>query len=128
MAFGQPSGPPAAQRDVAQLAELLDQLGYTSFREARHPFGLTQRQAAGRFTRDEAAALATRLESEVAGLADGTDGAGGAEPGGEDAAPPVRRVRAGTPQADPKVVLAGLPDAALADELALRGWTCIPPS
>ena len=61
MAFGQQSGPPASAREVAQLEALLGEAGYSSFREARHIYGLTQRQAAGRFTRTEAAELLERL-------------------------------------------------------------------
>src|SRR4051794_33907988 len=54
MAFGQQSGPPASTKEVAQLEALLDEAGYSSFREARHIYGLTQRQATGKFTRPEA--------------------------------------------------------------------------
>ena len=46
MAFGQPSGPPAPARDVARLAELVERAGFASFKEARHPLGLTQRELA----------------------------------------------------------------------------------
>ncbi|HTN99141.1 MAG TPA: hypothetical protein VL068_00590, partial [Microthrixaceae bacterium] len=63
MAFGQASGPPANARQIEELASLLSDNGYDSFREARHPFGLNQRQSNGRFTIDEATELIERLEA-----------------------------------------------------------------
>ncbi len=62
MAFGQQSGPPANHRQVKTLTTLLQDLGYADFRDARGAFGLTQRQAAGKFTVGEADALIERLE------------------------------------------------------------------
>src|SRR3546814_16675817 len=76
MAFGQQSGPPATHRQVQQLTELLQAAGHSDFRDARHPLGLTQRQAGGKFTRDEAADLIARLEAE-AEEADAAGPAGG---------------------------------------------------
>ena len=61
MAFGQASGPPASAKQIAYLASLLKDAGYETFREARHPFGLTQRQAGGKFTTSEASHLIDRL-------------------------------------------------------------------
>ena len=63
MAFGQAAGPPANARQIEELASMLSENGYDSFREARHPFGLNQRQANGKFTIDEAAGLIQRLEA-----------------------------------------------------------------
>lgn len=75
MAFGQQSGPPASARQVQELLALLQDAGQTDFRDARGPLGFTQRQAAGKFTRDEATELIDRLQSsEGDGVADG-DGA-----------------------------------------------------
>ena len=54
MAFGQPSGPPASSRQVQELLALVQSAGHRDFRDARGPMGFTQRQAGGRFTRDEA--------------------------------------------------------------------------
>ena len=54
MAFGQQSGPPASQKQVRDLLALLNDAGHTDFRDARGPMGFTQRQAGGKFTRDEA--------------------------------------------------------------------------
>ena len=108
MAFGQQAGPPATARQVQELTELVQAAGHEGFREARHPLGLNQRQAGGRFTRDEADALISRLQAsdEVAPMAD------------ETAAPRV--------DASQKV-LRLMPADQLAIELERRGWTVIPP-
>lgn len=128
MAFGQSSGPPASAREIAQLTELLEQAGFGSFKEARHPFGLTQRQAAGKFTRDEVTELVARLE-------EGADGASTGPEAQPLVAPDEVTLVAGAPSnprrgrggRDQKLVVAGLSDDVLAKELELRGWTCIPP-
>jgi hypothetical protein len=106
MTFGQASGPSASTQQVAELIELLRQAGYDGFREARHPFGLSQRQSNGKFTRDEAGALIDRLANGEATPAD--------EP---------------TPDVVlPDAVAMAFPDELLAEELTRRGWTCSPPS
>ena len=71
MAFGQQPGPPASARQLEQLLLLLRKAGHAGFREARGPMGFNQRQAAGRFTREEAAAFIEQLEN--AGPAAPTD-------------------------------------------------------
>jgi len=107
MAFGQASGPPASARRVAELAELLAARGYDSFREARHPFGLTQRQAAGKFTVAEADELFAVLDAdEPAPEADGLD----------------ERERRRQEE-----LVVGLDAEVLATELVNRGWCCIAP-
>ncbi len=70
MAFGQQAGPPATARQVQELLTLLQQAGHTDFRDARGPMGFTQRQGAGKFTRDEAQALIERLQNEAEGTGD----------------------------------------------------------
>ncbi|MEZ5138765.1 MAG: hypothetical protein R2711_08350 [Acidimicrobiales bacterium] len=65
MAFGQQSGPPATHRQLQDLLELVIAAGHVDLRDALGPLGLTQRQAAGRFTRDEAGALIERLQAEA---------------------------------------------------------------
>jgi len=70
MAFGQVSGPPAAVQQLNRLTELLAERGFDSFKEARHPFRLTQRQAGGKFSSEEAAELIDRLEAEAIVSAD----------------------------------------------------------
>ncbi len=62
MAFGQQSGPPASARQVQDLLALLQAAGHVDFRDARGPMGFTQRQGAGKFTRDEAAAFIEQLQ------------------------------------------------------------------
>ena len=47
---------------MKELLALLNDAGHTDFRDARGPMGFTQRQAAGKFTRDEAAAFIARLQ------------------------------------------------------------------
>src|SRR5688500_2999257 len=66
MAFGQSSGPPATGRQLAQLLELVQAAGHRDFRDARGPLRLTQRQAAGKFSRDEADAFIEQLERQTA--------------------------------------------------------------
>jgi hypothetical protein len=121
MAFGQQSGPPATARQVRQLTELVLAAGHAGLRDARGPLGLSQRQAGGRFTRDEADELIARLESE----------AEGAQP--EDA-PPARvgataaaAARFDRREAQRREVLARMPAEALAAELQRRGWVVLEP-
>jgi hypothetical protein len=109
MAFGQQLGPPAPARQVQELLELLQRAGHRDFRDARGPMGFTQRQAAGKFTSDEAAAFIDRLlEAEHAG----TDAA---------AAEPVERLSAS------EQALRRFPAERLAAELQRRGWIVIEP-
>jgi hypothetical protein len=110
MAFGQQSGPPASHRQVALLLELLHDAGHVDFRDARGPMGFTQRQAAGKFTRDEAEAFIEQLQ------ADETDGGIVAD----RPAPPVRLT------ADERTLRAMKPEQ-LAAELQRRGWIVIEP-
>ena len=105
MAFGQQAGPPASARQVQELLALLQQAGYTDFRDARGPMGFTQRQGAGKFTRDEAAALIERLQ----------------EAAPDEDAKPVARVPAAAK------ALARVPTEELAAELQRRGWIVIEP-
>ncbi len=97
MAFGQQSGPPATAKQVQELLGLLHEAGHTDFRDARGPLGFTQRQAAGKFSRDEADAFIDQLQAQATG----------------------------EPEADP--ALRGLPDQQLAAELQRRGWIVVEP-
>lgn len=132
MAFGQQSGPPAPAKQLAKITQLLEQAGYSSLREARHPLDLTQRQANGKFTRDEATELIDRLLAEAE------------ESGGDDLDQPTPAAsapatgagvhgagaidRAARRLADRQAELvAALPADTLADELVRRGWMCMPP-
>lgn len=102
MAFGQQSGPPASAKQVRDILELLQAAGHTDFRDARGPMGFTQRQAAGKFTRDEADELIAQLQST--------------EPQSPDPAVP-----AGVP------ALRDVPADQLAAELQHRGWIVVEP-
>lgn len=101
-----PNAPPATPKQVEYLKALLQKAGYSTFREARHTFALTQRQASGKFTKRDASALIERLvngEPEAAVTNDGDFLRG-----------QVTLVR-------------GLHAQVLADELLRRGWTVEPP-
>ena len=108
MAFGHQSGPPASAREVQELLTLLQEAGHTDFRDARGPMGFTQRQAAGKFTRDEVAAFIDRLQDAEF---DGSDPA---------AAPTARQLAL-------EQVLRHMPAEHLAAELRHRGWMVTEP-
>jgi hypothetical protein len=108
MAFGQPSGPSASARQVQELLTLLRDAGHSDFRDARGPMGFTQRQAAGKFTRDEVAAFIDRLQDAEF-----------------DGAAPVG-VAASRLSAQEQLIR-HLPAETLAVELRRRGWTVIEP-
>jgi hypothetical protein len=121
MAFGQAAGPPAPARQVEALATMLEERGFDSFKEARHPFGLNQRNAAGKFTVDEAKELLERLEADAEA--------------GETGPPPPPSL--GNPKVEAKIdakrrareeeVARKIDPGVLADELTRRGWCVIPP-
>lgn len=108
VAFGQQSGPPASSTQIRELLALLKEAGHVDFRDARGPMGFTQRQAGGRFTRDEAAAVIAQLTDAEAGES-------------VPVAPPAWR------QSAQDKVMKALSSAQLADELRRRGWTVIEP-
>jgi len=108
MAFGQQSGPPAAAREVRRLLGLLQAAGHADFRDARGPMGFTQRQAAGKFTRDEAATFIDLLEQ--------TGPAGDLDLTG----PPTRLSAA-------EQALRRVSAEQLAAELQRRGWVVVQP-
>ncbi|MGO9342158.1 MAG: hypothetical protein ACLP6E_06515 [Acidimicrobiales bacterium] len=109
MAFGQQSGPPASSRQIRELLSLLKDAGHDGFRDARGPMGFTQRQAAGRFTRDEATGFIEQLqETELPG------GASAAEIPDQHLPPDAELLRR-------------IPAGRLADELRCRGWTVVAP-
>jgi len=108
VAFGQQSGPPASSKQVRELLALLKDAGHTDFRDARGPMGFTQRQAAGKFARDEAAAFIGQLldaESD----------------GSTPAAVPAWR------QSAQEQMIGRISSEQLAEELRRRGWTAIEP-
>ena len=109
MAFGQQAGPPASRREVEKLLKLLQDAGHTDFRDARGPMAFTQRQAAGKFTRDEAAAFIAQLEETEASA--------------EPAAPPPSNARLSAAEQ----ALRRMPAELLAAELQRRGWVVVQP-
>lgn len=129
MAFGQQAGPPASAREITQIEEVLAAAGYSSLREARHIYGLTQRQAAGKFTRNEAAELLARI-----GAGEGTLDADEASAVIEQSADTLAAGRASSERSARRAAerqaeqVAALPDELLADELVRRGWMCMPPA
>ena len=115
MAFGQQAGPPASAKQVEYLLALLKKAGHSGFRDARGAMGFSQRQGAGKFTRDEASALIDQLlenESEAADELPPT------EPVARTATPPPKTARS----------IRDIPDAALLAEAERRGWSVTRPS
>ena len=117
MSFGQQSGPPASQKQVAYLLSLMEAAGY-DFATGRHHFGLNQRQARGKFSVSEASELIDRLTAEAEADPD-------APPTFDD--PAAVRAQAKLDK-DRAVLLKGIPAEMLADELQNRGWAVIPPA
>ena len=128
MAFGQAAGPPATAKQVRELSDLLAAAGHHGFRDARGPMGFNQRQAAGKFTRDEAQAFIDQLEEAtdeepLASLPQrGAERPAPARPTGPN---PVRTmpVLHLTP---PQRAARGLTDAELLAEVRRRGLTTEP--
>jgi hypothetical protein len=114
MAFGQQSGPPATDRQLQELQTLLHDAGHLDFRDARGPMGFTQRQAGGKFTRQEADAFIQRLQA-----------AADTDPEGRGVGAPSRTRPTpgpGAVSAADQRALRRLPTDALVDELRRRGW------
>ena len=109
MAFGQPSGPPAPAHRVRQLLALLHDAGHTDFRDARGPMEFTQRQAGGKFTRDEVDAFIDQLEAAA-----------------RSESPSSARTSATRPTAAERA-LREMSSDLLAAELQRRGWIVAEP-
>jgi hypothetical protein len=118
MAFGQQAGPPATAKQVAYLLSLLNADGY-DFATGRHHYGLTQRQARGKFTRAEASELIDRLVAKAEGTEPSLDVTA------DDPKVTEARARLDSKRA---TLIRGIPAELLADELERRGWAVIPPS
>jgi hypothetical protein len=124
MAFGQSAGPPATSKQLRELLELVIEAGHLDFRDARGPLGLTQRQAAGKFTRDEADELIAQLQEQTA---PGDDEGSAPTAAGPDAtAPRPKRSGANTSSQD-EGRLRHVPAEELAAELQRRGWAVLEP-
>ena len=112
MSFGQ-TAPPASAKQVQYLLSLVVKAGHADFRDARGPLGLTQRQAAGKFSRSEASALVDRLLAE----AEATDNAA------ESLAGLGELLSAADRLAFERIdAVRGMPAELLAGELQRRGW------
>jgi hypothetical protein len=109
MAFGQQSGPPASANKIRELLTLLHDAGHTDFRDARGPMGFTQRQAGGKFTRDEADAFIEQLEQAA-----------------QNESPPSPPTSAMRPSAAERA-LRDVSSELLAAELQRRGWIVAEP-
>ena len=139
MAFGQSSGPPATGQQIRSLLELLETAGHSDFRDARGPMGFTQRQAGGKFTRDEAEAFIEQLESEIHGDGPPEDSRPPATPAApaskivprqQQRAQPAKAKPAAKPatkSAKATVDLSDVSVEALAAELQSRGWVVLEP-
>jgi len=108
VAFGQQSGPQASAKQVQELLGLLKDAGHAGFRDARGPMGFTQRQAAGKFTRDEAAEFIGQLQDAEFN-------------GSTPTAVPAWRVSA------QEQMIQHMPAGLLATELRRRGWSATEP-
>lgn len=112
MAFGQTSGPPATGKQLQTLLDLLNDAGHIDFRDARGPMGFNQKQAGGRFTRDEAEVFIEQLDvaAELGATIDATSADG-----------PATRLPPGDP------ALASFTDQQVAAEMQRRGWVVLEP-
>jgi len=112
MAFGQQSGPPATHKQLDELLDLLADAGYTDFKDARYPMDFTQRQAGGKFSRDEADEYIARLQDQ----AESSDGTTADEP-----------ITAIVRPSPAEQALQKFPAEELAAELQRRGWIVAEP-
>ncbi|MCU1503743.1 MAG: hypothetical protein JWM12_3097 [Ilumatobacteraceae bacterium] len=127
MAFGQSSGPPATAKQIQELLSLLQDAGHSDFRDARGPMGFTQRQAGGKFSREEADAFIEQLQesaSDAPDAASSTSSASTSGGGGGATRPPARA--AARPTATERA-MQQIPTPQLAAELQRRGWIVIEP-
>ena len=118
MAFGQGSGPPASHSQLRELTELLQAAGHSDFKDARGPMGFTQRQAGGKFTRDEADEFIAALQ-EAEHESD--------EPAAALPPVPARPKSKSARQRPDASPLASFSDEQLAAELQARGWVVMEP-
>lgn len=133
MAFGQPAGRPASHSKVRELLELVEQAGHADFRDARGALGLTQRQAGGKFTADEAEALIQELQ-EAAWAAEAETEAGDKIDTENDGGKSEPKAKKGAVKPIPKPSqsrvgreLRKYKDQDLAAELQRRGWVVLEP-
>ena len=101
---------------------LLRAAGHADFRDARGPLGFTQRQAGGKFSRDEAAALIEQLEAAAA-LAEESPTPSGSPTTPRESGRPGPIVSARPVDQS----LRRYSDTQLAAELQRRGWIVMEP-
>lgn len=116
MSFGQ-SAPSASPKQIAYLLSLVKQAGHDGFRDGRGPLGLTQRQAAGKFSKSEASTLIDLLLNGEASDDDGRGDAHGATTISGERISATERLAL-----DRAELLRGMPAELLAGELERRGW------
>ena len=126
MSFGQ-SAPSASPKQIAYLLSLVKQAGHDGFRDGRGPLGLTQRQAAGKFSKSEASTLIDLLlNGEASGDDGGTYDRGRHDSGtvasGATAISGERISATERLALDRADLLRGMPAELLAGELERRGW------
>jgi len=126
MAFGQASGTPASHSQLRELTELLEAAGHSGFKDARGPMGFTQRQASGKFTRDEADEFIAALQEAEHESSEPEPSPTPARPKPAVARPKSVRPKA-TPRAGAASSLESVSDEALAAELQSRGWVVMEP-
>lgn len=118
MAFGQAAGPPATHKQLDELLDLLMQAGFESFKEARYPMDFSQRQAGGKFTREEADEFIAKMQER-------------AEMEEESIAPVIGFQKTSTlkaaKQSPANQALSKYPASELAAELQRRGWIVAEP-
>lgn len=122
MSFGQ-TAPPATAKQVQYLLSLVQKAGHAGFRDARGPLGLTQRQATGKFSRNEASTLIDVLLAESPSDDDSAPGEGGARSGLGESISAADRL-----ESERAEVLRGMPAGLLAAELERRAWTVTAPA
>lgn len=121
---------------MTEFIELLEAAGHSDFRDARGPMGFTQRQAGGKFTRDEADEFIEQLRLEAAG-GEGTTASPASDPKPKPAkstaprrqaaAPPTAATGAHAALSPAEKQLRRIPTAELAAELQRRGWIVVEP-
>ena len=129
MSFGQ-SAPSASPKQIAYLLSLVKQAGHDGFRDGRGPLGLTQRQAAGKFSKSEASTLIDLL---LNGEASDDHGGGGRHDSGTgtNGATAISGERISATERlalDRADLLRGMPAELLAGELERRGWAVSAPA
>ena len=109
---------------MRELLALVVAAGHIDFRDARGPLQLTQRQAAGKFTREEAEEYIERLQAEA-------ETATQTEVDSAPRTPSTMRApsSAPRPRSTPgrRIDLTGVPSEVLAGELQSRGWVVMEP-